>query len=853
MRIFKSLIIVSTALIITACGGGGGGSSTATTPTGGGGSGGGGSGGGGSGGGGSDPATEETVALCDTQVECRAVLLTGDYPSNRHEIKNAAGEKKSPEQHLNDGASRLTVTRFKNYPDYTDANSREVDPRAWRYDTLFNYKGTEQTKSSTWHVQEKAVGIDKISERGKDVKIGIMDPGLFIKRNKDYASRLETGMGLYKDRFDNTANKWLYKWYTDYKPLWNTKYQDKMTGYKVDDGTDTHSDGMASVMAGTEYGIAKKAKIVPYTVVTLNRLNQGLQLKPVYDHMKANNVMAMGISIDLDNDPTLNKALYERELGKDFIDQVSDDADNNRDGPIWVFAASNDSKDNVGPLARAPKYIPKLKKYWIATVTTLGTTSFQYRFSKISNKCGDAKEWCMTAIGDGAKYKSSNIDGDTYTDEVTVGTSYAAPQITGGLAVLKSKFPSLTNVQLRERLLTTARHETADGKKLLDASGGDTIVIKDKDGNVVAADAEGGMSEEFGRGIMRLDLATQPVGSLTQLRLHSTKVDKNSRANQRSFVKGGQAFGDGLYNGFAQVNTKAFDRLFAPFDYNMSQMVASYTPPNQDIKYLSPVSSAGKNTPSSPPQKLAFSTTQQAQNPLGFSYTPSTVPFGADKGIMATYDIDTTTAFTAAVSPDAQDSKVLNTLNIQYAKTLQHIPGQQQKIFYGVRAEKGSIFGTKMGGQFALNGHTNTAYVLYKNTGQQRDWHWDFTGVMGVGKVSGLSGMLSGLNDLSVSEWNISAKRVMGNNKTLGVSIRQPIRIESGTANLVHVSQVNKGNSLSYTTTPTAITPSGREIQVETYYQHKNLTLKAYHKHNKGHSKGSTGQGVFAYYHIPFK
>ncbi len=833
MQYHKISFVGLLSLILSACGGGGGGSVSDSVPV-----------------------SQETVTLCDTQAECRAVLLTGDYSGFRHEIKNAAGEKKHPEQHLKDGASRLTVTRYLEYSDYTDSDSTEVDPQAWQYDRLFNYKGTEQTKSSTWHIQERAVGLDKIStlNLGKDVKIGIMDPGLFVKRNKDYANRLETGMGLYRDHFDGATKKWSYKWYMDYKPLWNTKYQDKMTGYKIGDGTDEHSDGIASVMAGTEYGIAKKAKIVPYTVVSLGNINQGLQLKPVYDHMKANNVIAMNVSLDFKTNKTISRNTYERQFGKDFIDQVSDDADNNRDGPIWVIAAGNEEADNAGIFARAPKHIPKLQKYWIATVSTYGgdLPGRPFYWLGISNKCGDAKEWCMTAIGDGARYESSNIDGDTYEKDVTIGTSYAAPQITGGLAVLKSKFPSLTNVQLRERLLTTARHETADGKKLLDAKGNDTIVIKDKDGNVVAADAPGGMSEEFGRGIMRLDLATQPVGSLTQLRLHSDKAQKNSMSTQRSFVKGGQAFGDGLYNGFAQVNTKAFDSLLAPFDYSMSQMVTSYTPKKSDIQYLSPVPE-GKNPLSSPSQKLALNTTEQAQTPLGFSYTSSTVPFGANKGIMATYDIDTKTAFTATVSPDAQDSKVLNTLNVQYARTLHHTPGQQQKIFYGVRAEKGSIFGTKMGGQFALNGHTNTAYMLYKNTGQHQNWHWDFTGVTGVGKVSGLSGILSGLNNLSVSEWNISAKRAMGNNKTLGVSIRQPIRIESGTANLVHISKVTKGNSLSYTTTPTAITPSGREIQVETYYQHKNLTLKAYHQYNKGHSKGSTGQGVFAYYHIPFK
>ena len=135
-----------------------------------------------------------------------------------------------------------------------------------------------------------------------------------------------------------------------------------------------------------------------------------------------------------------------------------------------------------------------LEQGWLAVVAT----DLDGEATSYSEKCGDASRWCIAAPG-GADEESEETSIRTTTSEGDVchtcididgeqyaygsGTSFAAPQVVGALAALKSMFPNLGYQQIRDRILETA-------------------------------DSSGRYADEriYGQGLLDLDAASRPIG-----------------------------------------------------------------------------------------------------------------------------------------------------------------------------------------------------------------------------------------------------------------------------------------------------------------------------------------------------
>ena len=167
--------------------------------------------------------------------------------------------------------------------------------------------------------------------------------------------------------------------------------------------------------------------------------------------------------------------------------------------------------------------------------------------SAFSNRCGVAAAWCMVAPDE--DIFTTTVDNpntldivETYT--TVTGTSFAAPQVAGLLALLKQQFPNLTHPQIVARALNTATD--------LGAAGVDAI---------------------YGHGLLNVAAATNPVG-VTGISTNGL-LGGNYRSLASSTISYGSAFGSNAASAFNNVGVVFLDQDNAAFLANMGSMTRS--------------------------------------------------------------------------------------------------------------------------------------------------------------------------------------------------------------------------------------------------------------------------------------
>ncbi|MDA9690914.1 S8 family serine peptidase [Pseudomonadota bacterium] len=237
---------------------------------------------------------------------------------------------------------------------------------------------------------------------------------------------------------------------------------------------------------------------------------------------------------------------------------------------IYVWAAGNaggyadQGVDFSSPelLAGMAYYIPEIQSHSIAVASIDENGSI----SSFSNRCGIAQDYCISAPGGDitVAYSTSTSETGIYpqdpTDEnysrcvldnscfaVANGTSFAAPFVSGGLAVIAGYFEGqLGSTEIIERLFVTANK---------------TGIYSDK--------------SIYGQGLMDLGAATNPVGQVSAMLTGSL-----SGPMVPAFFTGIQltspSFGDAVSNGVANQTVIFFDELDAPFRGAVKNLTTDY-------------------------------------------------------------------------------------------------------------------------------------------------------------------------------------------------------------------------------------------------------------------------------------
>jgi subtilisin family serine protease len=205
-------------------------------------------------------------------------------------------------------------------------------------------------------------------------------------------------------------------------------------------------------------------------------------------------------------------------------------------GIVVVISAGNGgdgSEPGIDPDQPDP-FATSLLEAGGGNVIIVGSIDEDGAFSDFSNRAGNSAASFISARGericcvyDNGEIFVETIDGEQFVTLFS-GTSFAAPQVAGAVALLAQAFPNLTGEEIVEILLTTARDAGA--------SGTDNV---------------------FGSGILDIARAFQPQGTTT---LAGTR---SALALVDDFAIGSAAMGDALSGAaISTIITDRYDRAY---------------------------------------------------------------------------------------------------------------------------------------------------------------------------------------------------------------------------------------------------------------------------------------------------
>ncbi len=456
--------------------------------------------------------------------------------------------------------------------------------------------------------------------------------------------------------------------------------------------------------------------------------------------------------------------------------------------------------------------LPALEASLRSHVVAVVATDEDGRIASFSNRCGVAARWCIAAPGvevPAAYYGPDRDDpGRTVRGYARwSGTSFAAPHVTGALAVLKHWFRSrLANEDLLARLYATAQ-VTPDPV----APGGFCPEHLDLDGD--RSDCE--LSSEFGRGVMDLGAASAPVGGVS-IAL-GERVAEGGVPAQSSLIVSGAAMGDAFGRALAGRKIAAFDALGAPFWIDAAGFATAAPRPDPAARLS---------------RWLAGEAVRRAAPPVAgtvLAAVDGEAPGGLHVGVGRLQGAHMALAGPAASAGFQFGNTVLST----FASTDSEGEGGALRLTPGARGlalswrpadgradlragwieETDSLFGTGAEGAFGRLS-SGLAFVGASRSFEVGNWRMGVAGELGLATLETAGGILSeaGRNAFSTAFWADAVRPLAGG--TLRLSLEQPLRIERGRLRLsLPVDRTPEG-AVVLRTMAVGLEPSGREIDI---------------------------------------
>lgn len=472
----------------------------------------------------------------------------------------------------------------------------------------------------------------------------------------------------------------------------------------------------------------------------------GLQtsITDVTTHIQANNLNnAQGTAYFLNQD---NYTADENSVNT-YVSAL----DNFQNTGVIVFAISNDINFNDADFQAAlPELFPTLKEAWL-TVTNIEVTGTagNYQYSREAAKCGSTAQYCIGADGEDIRTAKSGPGNDDYDDSVQ-GTSFAAPQVSGGLAILKQAFPNHTPKQLVERLLASAYNDFFNSSTYTTFGNGVMHYYND----------------EFGHGLMDLEAALAPIVVTGSPRMvtGSSLSSGNLFQTQNSQLLVSSSFGDSISSVLNNKRVYVYDDLDGGFAY--------------------PINNAISTIGTSSKQLLINHLDSTKQQLLGANNSPLATPYNANLDWQLQQPLGSATLFTS-LSPTNTDVALPRVSMVWQSP--RHLP-TQARVEAGIHHQTAQLLDIQGSGAFNLQGATGSSSFtnLLLHHRPTANWQLDLHASAAISQLNTpQNSLVRGIQGVTSNAFSLSAtrKQLLAQDQ-IRLQISQPHRVNSGILHL---------------------------------------------------------------------
>jgi len=555
--------------------------------------------------------------------------------------------------------------------------------------------------------------------------------------------------------------------------------------------------------------------------------------------------------------------------------------------PVW-YNGGTDARGNL---------VEDLSDAWLSVLYADFTGSdmdniTESEFTLKGNPCGKAREFCLTVDDFGVNAISwyNEVTGENNYILGGGGSSYGAPMVSGGVALVKQAFPNHTPEQIVDRILASANNEwfTAVGNTTFTTHGGSITH---------------GYHNTWGHGLPDFLAAMSPITSSSNPASLTTSHNLNDNSGgdsdesastssksqgrhdiSSSTLSVASLMGDAISEGLKNEMAYFYDGLNGGFKFDMSSLVNddknTQKPIYSSQKYISDLGQSrdnkeldlefnaanvllftdetDKNTyftleaPNAALQKFAGFT--NGNNVYSGAQTNPFIGKTKGLGFNSEHTIGNIKAIVGYHNSGFQGKQLSSDLKSKtLAASFEIITEKDTKVEFlvGSLHEKDTFLFSKGRGALEYSNSNPKSLFTGLNLGKRfNNLSFSFSGTLAGSKmdnannslIEGTSNVLSSSMNASISLYNLGTK---GNK--LSFSISQPNRIEKGLLKIRMPGLADENGNIPYTYKDLNLRSSGRQLDLNLNYTQSfnngvdlgiNLNLMKDYNHIKNNNSG---------------